>query len=71
MFKKRAAVFYRSIKTPGVAEHASCFYSDKTRAVSFFERLQNNIPQKTCLLGAQTKVQMVRRNINILSSVRA
>ena len=32
MFKKRAVVFYRSIKTRGVAE---CFYSDKTRAASF------------------------------------
>ena len=31
MFKKRAAVFYRSIKTQGVAK---CFYSDKTQSMS-------------------------------------
>ena len=56
MFKKRAAVFYRSIKTRGVAE---CFYSDKTRAASFLNGFKN-IPQKACLLGFQTKVRIVR-----------
>ena len=39
MFKKRAAVVYRSIKTRGGFK---------------------NIPQKACLLGVQTKVQIVR-----------
>ena len=56
MFKKRAAVFYRSIKTRGVAE---CFYSDKTRAASFLNGFKN-IAQKACLLGFQTKVRIVR-----------
>ena len=42
MFKKRAAVFYRSIKTRGVAE---CFYCDKTRAASFLNGFKN-IPQQ-------------------------
>ena len=56
MFKKRAAVFYRSIKTRGVAE---CFYSDKTSASSFLNGVKN-IPQKACLLGFQTKVRIVR-----------
>ena len=55
MFKKRTAVFYRSIKTRGVAE---CFYSDKTRAASFLNGFKN-IPQKACLLGFQTKVRIV------------
>ena len=50
------AVFYRSIKTRGVAE---CFYSDKTRAASFLNGFKN-IPQKACLLGFQTKVRIVR-----------
>ena len=39
-------MFYRSIKTRGVAE---CFYSDKTRAASFLNGFKN-IPQKACLL---------------------
>ena len=56
MFKKRAAVFYRSIKTRGVAE---CFYSDKTRAASFLNGFKN-IPQKACLLGFQKNVRIVR-----------
>ena len=56
MFKKRAVVFYRSIKTRGVAK---CFYSDKTRAASFLNGFKN-IPQKACLLGFQTKVRIVR-----------
>ena len=34
MFKKRAAVFYRGVKTRGVSQ---CFYSDKTRAASFLD----------------------------------
>ena len=54
--KKWAAVFYRSIKIRGVAE---CFYSDKTRAASFLNGFKN-IPQKACLLGVQTKVQIAR-----------
>ena len=53
MFKKRAAVFYRSTKTRGV------FYSDKTRAASFLNGFKN-IPKKACLLGVQIKVQIVR-----------
>ena len=56
MFKKRAAVFYRSIKTLG---YASCFYSDKIRAANFWNGFKS-IPQKVCLLGVQTKVQSVR-----------
>ena len=56
MFKKQAAVFYRSIRTRGIAEF---FYSDKTRAASFLNGFKN-IPQKACLLGVQTKVQIVR-----------
>ena len=56
MFKKRAAVFYRSTKTRGVAE---CFYSDKTRAASFLNGFKN-ILQKVGLLGVLTKVQIVR-----------
>ena len=56
MVKKRAAVFYRSIKTRGVAKS---FYSDKTRAASFLNGFKN-IPQKACLLGFQTKVRIVR-----------
>ena len=52
MVKERAGVFYRSIKTRGVAE---CLYFDKTHAASFFERLQKY----------STKVQIVRGNISI------
>ena len=37
MFKTRAAVFYRDLKLRGAAEW---FRPDKTRAASFFERLQ-------------------------------
>ena len=53
MFKKRAALFSRSTKARGV------FYSDKTRIASFLNGFKN-IPQKACLLGVQTKVQIVR-----------
>ena len=56
MFKKREAVFYRSIKTQGVAK---CFYSDKTRAANFLNGFKN-IPHKACLLGVQKKVQIAR-----------
>ena len=51
-WQKRAAVFYRSTKPRGV------FYSDKTRAASFLNGFKN-IPQKVCLLGVQTKDQIV------------
>ena len=44
------------MKTLGVAE---CFYSDKTRAASFLKGFKNT-PQTACLLGVQTKVQIVR-----------
>ena len=44
MYRKRAAVF---------------LYFIKTRSVSFLNSFKN-IPQKACLLGVQTKVQIVR-----------
>ena len=56
MFKKRAAVCYRGLKTQGVAE---CFRPDKTCAVSFLNGLKN-IPQRACPSGLKTLVQIVR-----------
>ena len=56
MFKNQAAVFYRSIKTWGLAK---CFRPDKTRAARFLNDFKN-FPQKACVLGVWTKVQIVR-----------
>ena len=52
MFKKRAAMFYRVLKT-------SVFRPDKTRAESFLNTFEN-IPQRACPFGLQTMVQIVR-----------
>ena len=43
-----------ALKPRGVAE-----WSDKTRAASFLNGFKN-IPQKACLLGVRTKVQIIR-----------
>ena len=53
-FKKRAAVFYRGVKTRGAV-----FLFRKMLAASFLNGYKN-IPQKACLLGVQTKVQTAR-----------
>ena len=61
MFKKRAAVFYWSIKTRGVGE---CFYSDKTRAASFLNGFKN-IPQKRVSWDSKQRFELWGENISI------
>ena len=56
MFEKRAAVFYRGLKTRGVA---NVFRLDKTRAASCLNSFKN-IPQRACPSGLKTMVQIVR-----------
>ena len=59
MFKKRAAVFYRSIKAQGVAK---CFYSDKTHAAGFLiQRLQRYSTQSV----SQQRFKLREENISI------
>ena len=49
MFEKLTALFDRGLKTRGVAECPFVFRPDKTRAASFFERLQKHSTKSVSL----------------------
>ena len=59
MFEKLTALFYRVLKTRGVAECPFVFRPDKTRAASFLKDFKN-IPRKACPSRLRTMVPIVR-----------
>ena len=68
MFKKLAAVFYRSIKTWVVAE---CFYSDKTCAVSFLNGFKKSVSVGSLNKGSncEGKILAYKKNKLCLISI--